>query len=367
MQAWMIYGANGLTGGLIAREAHRRGYKPILAGRSAAPIERLGKAYGMPVRVFPVDSAARIAHELHGVAAVLHCAGPFSATHAPMFEACLETRTHYLDITGEIAVFETVHANTARAKAAGISAIPGVGFDVVGSDCLAALLKRELPDAIRLKMGMQWVGGRMSKGTIKSMVEGVAKGGCIRRDGKLTTVSSVYNTERIPFQNDRERFLSICIPWGDVSTAYYSTGIQNIEFYFAKSLPEIAAMHAVERMRGVIARPAVQALIKSLVERLHRGPTDAIRAAAESYVWGEVENAAGQKAAKRMRMPEGYTFTYLAALASMERVLAGGIPTGALTPSMAFGADFAGTLQGVSVEPAAALRPSSTKPAKEAV
>jgi short subunit dehydrogenase-like uncharacterized protein len=348
-KTWMLYGANGLTGALIAREAARRGHACILAGRNAGEIETLGRALGLPTRVFPVSSEFEVRRHIAGLAAVLHCAGPFSATSAPMLDACLAAGAHYLDITGEMAVFERVHARTREIAAAGISAIPGVGFDVVGSDCLAAMLKRDLPDAVTLRLGMQWVGGRMSKGTIKSMAESVPHGGMIRRDGKLTPVPSGWKVRRIPFQRGKS-FWSVSIPWGDVSTAFYSTGIPNIEFYWARSLPEIAAMRAVNPVRGLLGKPAVQSFVAAAIERVVRGPTDGERERAESYVWGEAENAAGKRVARRMRLPEGYTFTYLAALASLERVLAGGVTPGALTPSMAFGADFALTIPGVRVE-----------------
>jgi len=48
-----------------------------------------------------------------------------------MAEACLKTKKHYTDITGEILVFEMMAKLDAQAKAAGITLMPGVGFDVV--------------------------------------------------------------------------------------------------------------------------------------------------------------------------------------------------------------------------------------------
>ena len=104
---------------------------------------------------------------------MLHIAGPFSATSKPMADACLRTGTHYFDITGEIDVFEALAARDAEATKAGIMLLPGVGFDVVPSDCLAVHLKQRMPDAIDLKIS---IGGlnALSHGTAKSMVEGVA-------------------------------------------------------------------------------------------------------------------------------------------------------------------------------------------------
>lgn len=134
--AWMIYGANGYTGRLIAQEAKRRGLTPILAGRNGPEIRQMGVQLGLETRIFTLVDAALVARHLSGVAAVLHRAGPFSATSAPMLASCLHARSHYLDITGEIAVFEAIFARAAEFKQAGIVVMPGVGFDIVPSDGL---------------------------------------------------------------------------------------------------------------------------------------------------------------------------------------------------------------------------------------
>ena len=136
---WMIYGANGYTGRLAARLAKDRHLGPVLAGRHAEPIKQLAHELGCEARVFDLADAASAATHLAGVRAVLHCAGPFSATSRPMLDACLRAGAHYLDITGEIAVFEAIHSRRQEVSDAGIVAIPGVGFDVVPTDCLAAM------------------------------------------------------------------------------------------------------------------------------------------------------------------------------------------------------------------------------------
>jgi short subunit dehydrogenase-like uncharacterized protein len=219
---WMIYGANGYTGELIAREAARRGLKPILAGRSPGKIAPLANELGLEARVFDLGDVAQTAAALEGVSLVLHCAGPFSATSAPMIAACLRARAHYLDITGEISVFEHAMEQDAMARAAGIVVCPGVGFDVIPTDCLAATLKAALPDATHLALGFDSRSG-FSPGTAKTSVEGLAQGGKIRRDGKIVAVSLAYKTRRIDFGNGEK--LAMTIPWGDVSTAFHTTGI----------------------------------------------------------------------------------------------------------------------------------------------
>jgi short subunit dehydrogenase-like uncharacterized protein len=99
---WMIYGANGYTGRLVAAEARRGELKPVLSGRRASPIEKLAAELGLPVRVFGLDDATAAAAAIADMAVVANCAGPFAVTSAPIIDACLTSRAHYVDITGEI-------------------------------------------------------------------------------------------------------------------------------------------------------------------------------------------------------------------------------------------------------------------------
>ena len=195
---WMIYGANGYTGELIAREAQARGLRPVLAGRSPRKIEALARELGLESRVFDLANVDASANQLAGISVVLHCAGPFSATSAPMLEACLMSKTHYLDISGEIAVFEHAQALNSRAQQQGIVICPGVGFDVIPTDCVAAALKAALPDATQLALGFDSRSG-FSPGTAKTSVEGLAQGGRVRRNGKIVQVPLAFKTRKIDF------------------------------------------------------------------------------------------------------------------------------------------------------------------------
>ena len=188
--------------------------------------------WALNARVFDLADPAVVATNLEDVTAVLHCAGPFSATSRPMLAGCLRAKTHYLDITGEIAVFEDIHSRSEEFRNAGIVVVPGVGFDVVPTDCLAAMLKRELPSATHLKLAFKPRDGKLSPGTTKTMIEGLPEGGRIRRDGRIVKVPAAYKIETIPFTEDLSA-TAVTIPWGDVSTAYYSTGIPNIEVFSA--------------------------------------------------------------------------------------------------------------------------------------
>ena len=186
---WMIYGANGYTGELIAREARRRGLRPVLAGRSEAKLAPLGEELDLSVRSFSLAQRGETQAALEDMTLVLHCAGPFSATADPMIDACLASGAHYLDITGELAVFEAAKSRHQAALDAGIVIIPGVGFDVIPTDCLAARLKQALPDATHLALGFDSK-SRLSPGTAKSLIEGLANGGSARIDGALQSGAS---------------------------------------------------------------------------------------------------------------------------------------------------------------------------------
>ncbi|MBI3555675.1 MAG: saccharopine dehydrogenase NADP-binding domain-containing protein [Deltaproteobacteria bacterium] len=330
---WMIYGANGYTGQLIAKEAKRRGLSPILAGRGNAVVE-LGASLGLPTRLFALTDTAACAKQLEGVTAVLHCAGPFSATSRPLLDACIAAKTNYFDITGEIDVFEQVHARDAEIKRAGITAIPGIGFDVVPTDCVAAMLKRKLPDATRLCLAYKGDGGP-SAGTAKSSIEGLRKGGRVRRNGKIIEVPLAQKSLEVTYK-DRPVF-SVCIPWGDVSTAYYSTGIPNIEVYMAapRSLPRTAKVLGWLTQVGPL-----ESILKALAAKTVQGPSPKLLTSGRSWIWGEVENAAGTRALMRIEAPNGYTLTVDASLTAVLKSLQEPLKPGALTPSLAFGADF---------------------------
>lgn len=341
---FLLYGANGYTGALVARMAAERGLSPVLAGRDAAKVGRLASELGFEHRAFGLDDARALDANLADVPAVLHCAGPFSRTSKAMADACLRTGTHSLDITGEIVVFEALAARDEEARAAGVMLLPGVGFDVVPSDCLAAHLKRRLPSATELTLAIRGV-GRISHGTLTTMVENIDRGGLVRREGRLTPVPAAWRTREIDF--GRGPVKATTIPWGDVSTAFHSTGIPNVEVYAALPTPARLMMKASRPLRGLLASPKVKAFLKRRIDAMPPGPTDEERMKGKSFVWGEAEDASGKRIASRLRGPEGYTLTAMTALAAVGRVLGGQHPPGFQTPSRAYGADFIMEIDGV--------------------
>ena len=337
---WLLYGANGYTGALIAEEAVRRGLTPVLAGRREDAIRPLAEKLGLSYRVFDVG-----APDFSGVSAVLHCAGPFSHTSKPVVDACLKAGIHYLDITGEIAVFEAVHRRDAEARAKGVVLIPGVGFDVVPSDCLAASLHQRLPDADHLELAFASL-GKTSRGTAKTMIEGMPHGGAIRENGRIKKVPLAYLVKEIPFR-DQPR-MAMSIPWGDVSTAYYSTKIPNIVVYMAVPPKLIRSAKLLRPFTRFLGLGPVQRFLKSRVERKPAGPSEKARETTRSYLWGRVTAPGGREVTGTLETPEGYKLTVLTALACLERLFApdAKLEPGAQTPSMAFGASLITKIEG---------------------
>ncbi|OLF17594.1 saccharopine dehydrogenase family protein [Actinophytocola xanthii] len=342
--AWLLYGANGYTGELIARAAADRGMTPILAGRNEEKIALLAGELGLRHRAFPLTDPDEIARQLAGVDFVLHCAGPFSATAAPMIEACLRTRTHYLDITGEIDVFELARSRHAEARNTNVVLCPGVGFDVIPTDCVAARLHAALPDATHLRLGFD-VPFRLSPGTSTTIVEGLSSGGRVRVDGRVVPVPQAWRTRRIDF-GAGER-LAMTFPGADVSSAFHTTAIPNIEVYVRIQPAQLLAVRLGGILRPLLSRPAVQRGLKWLVARTVRGPGADAREATPVRVWGEATTATGERRTARITTANIYSITVDGALAAVAALLDTAVTDGGYhTPTQLLGTDVVVKLRG---------------------
>lgn len=342
---WLIYGANGFTGKLVALEAVKRGLQPVLSGRSESAIAPMAAELGLDYCIFDLSDPAAVRHNISGKKLVLHCAGPFSKTSAPMVDACLAEGVHYLDITGEISVFEAVHQKDAEARRADVVLLPGAGFDVVPTDCLAAKLVEALPAATSLKLAFE-AGGGPSPGTARTSVERLGQGGCIRRDGQLKPVPMAWKTRTIPFAHaERE---AVTIPWGDVYTAFVSTGIGDVEVYLALPPSAIRNMQRLRLLQPLLRLGAVKALLGKQIERKVSGPSGERRAKTACQVWGKVKSADGRSVSATMTTPNGYDLTVSASLGLVEYLLENDVEGGYYTPSLLMGSAYAESLEGVT-------------------
>ena len=333
-RTWMIYGATGYTGRLVARAARDQGLAPILAGRSEQTTA-LANELGLPARVFSLSDVAATRRSLDGVAVVAHCAGPFSATSAPLVDACLLARTHYVDITGEIDVFVAAQRRHNDATVAGIVVCPGVGFDVIPTDCAAACLIEALPDAIHLALGFKAVGAR-SPGTARTSIEGLRQGARVRRNGAIISERLGYRTRTIDFGTGAK--VAVSIPWGDVATAYFTTGIANIEVYVPASPRSVARLRRLDRLRPLLRLPPVRALAAQMAARRNIGPSQKELDSERIWIWGEVRNDRGDTRVARLTTPNGYRLTVDGVLMAVRALLVRAPGGGYFTPSQLLGA-----------------------------
>jgi saccharopine dehydrogenase (NAD+, L-lysine-forming) len=343
-EPWLIYGAYGYTGRLITKLAVERGFRPIVAGRHRARTEALAAKFELPYRVFGLDLADDVDEGFAGVHAVLHVAGPFSRTYRAVAEACLRARCHYLDVTGEIGVFEGLHGLDSEAREAGIALLPGVGFDVVPTDCAGALVASHLENPVALDLAFH-ASGSLSRGTLRTALDRIADSSRVRRDGRIVEVGMGDLEREIPFA-DKPR-TGVAIPWGDVSTAYYSTGVPDITVY---QTGMTARVKQISRVRPLLKVGAVRGALQWWVGRTVDGPSEKELRERRMRVWAEARDADGRVAVAELTCPNGYALTADSAVESVRRLLdphSGAKRIGFLTPSLAFGADFVDGLAGI--------------------
>jgi short subunit dehydrogenase-like uncharacterized protein len=329
----------------VAREAVRRGLRPVLAGRNATAVARLAGELRLSSRAFSLDDPRTVASAIGDAGALLHCAGPFARTSRPMVDACLAASVSYLDITGEIGVFESILKRGGEARAAGIALLPGVGFDVVPTDCLALHLRERLPDATHLDLAFVNEGGGFSRGTLTTMIESLPHAGAKRVDGRIVPLPLAAETREIELPIGRRTVMSI--PWGDVSTAFHTTGIPNVRVFSGASPRRVRRLRRWRFLLPLTASKTVRRWLLRRVERRAPGPDEAARRRGRVHLWGEARNAAGRTVRATFSTPEGYALTALAAVEALARVERGEVEPGAWTPARAFGAGFVFALPGV--------------------
>ncbi|MCO4320470.1 saccharopine dehydrogenase family protein [Aliidiomarina quisquiliarum] len=331
---WMIYGAYGYTGELITHYAKRMGYSPVLAGRNKAKIESFANQVSLEGRVFDLSEEVLKAH-LQDIDLVVHCAGPFEDTAEPMMKACIATGTHYLDITGEIEVFELAYSLRKEAEEAGIVLCPGVGFDVIPTDCIAARLKSQMPNATHLKLGFDTRSG-ISRGTTKTTLRRLGEGGAVRKNGEIIKVPLAYKTAEINFGDGKK--MAMTIPWGDVSTAFYTTSVPNIEVYIPASPKLIKRLKWLNYIRWAMRLNLVRNWLANKADKQPAGPEAKEREKHTTWVWGEISNDHGDTIALREKVVNGYTLTSRGAVELAIYVLRNQLKPGFYTPSRLYGA-----------------------------
>lgn len=334
--SFLIYGANGYTGKLIVELAARKGLKPVLAGRTESKVRPLAEKLGLNYLIFGLDNHDQLVNYLTNFPLVLHCAGPFSKTAQPMVEACLQAKTHYLDITGEIEVFELIKKYHQRAVENNIILMPGVGFDVVPTDCVAKYLHTQMPNATKLELAFTSLYSTISHGTMTTVLEGLGKSGFVRKNGVIISQPTGYKGIEVDFGTVKQ--FAISIPWGDVSTAYHTTGIPNIETYLGGVPKMMYRLMKLQWIYNFILKTSfVKNLLQNYVDKNIDGPTEKQRQNGKSLIWGRVSNAKGEIIEGRLETAETYRLTAEIALIITQKVIDIQQVAGYQTPAGLFG------------------------------
>ena len=337
MSKIFIYGAYGYTGKIIVEVATQKGLKPLIGGRNSDLITALANEYQLPFEVLAVDNYEAWNKILADVDLLINCAGPFALTVEHIVPLCLKNNVHYLDITGEIEVFQYIASLHKEAVAAGVVMMPGVGFDVVPTDCLSAKLKEKLPDGDRLVLAFQGNSG-ISRGTALSMARRYHNGGMIRENGKLVNVPIAHEVKEIVF-GDKKR-LCMTIPWGDVYTAYFTTGIPNIKVFTGVTRKTLNSLLKFKKLKWAARTAMVQWIMRKIIRSKVKGPSLENRKTKLTYLWGKIINKEGQSVTLEMQTMESYQLTAFTAVKVAELVLSGEAEPGYRTPAGAFGSSF---------------------------
>ena len=350
---FLIYGSYGYTGTLIAELSIKQGLKPVLGGRNKELLINQANALNLEYRIFDLDDVDKAKTHLEEFIAVIHCAGPFLQTYKNMVYACLAAKTHYIDITGEVMVIEQLTAFDKQAKSAGIMLLPGAGFDVVPSDCLAQHLKSLLPDAVELTLAIGSLqkeagsGAGVSRGTARTMMQGISEGTLIRDKGLLKKVPLNWKTHTFDFGASKQ-LLCTTVSWGDLASAWWSTRIPHIETYMALPKKMIRFNTFINPIKWVFKWSPIKRYIENQIKKLPEGPSLTARNNSVAKLYGEVRNSAGEKRAALMTTPNGYALTAESCLSIMAKILSGNAPTGFQTPSTAYTKDLILEIPGVT-------------------
>jgi short subunit dehydrogenase-like uncharacterized protein len=307
-QSWMLYGATGHTGTLIAQHARERGHRPLLAGRSAPAITALAARLSLPHRALALDDPAALSAALDRVDLVLNAAGPFLHTAAPLAEACLRAGVHYLDIGNELQVFAALYGLNERAQLAGVAIIPGVGFGVVATNCLARYVSDAVGGAQHLDVAARAATAQPGPGIAASIRENLPYGGWTRQAGHLHQQPLGSGITTIPLPDGRCPVMPF--PTGDLEAAFQATGAPDITAY--SPVPASADSH---------------------------DPGAASTQEYSSFGWARATGPDGATAQAWLQTGESYAFTAAASIRAVEETLTQS-PRGALSPAAAFGGGF---------------------------
>jgi short subunit dehydrogenase-like uncharacterized protein len=333
--SWLLYGATGYTGSLIAETAKARGLEPVLAGRSVEKLKALSERLGLKYRVFSMEDRAATDKGMMGIKLVLNCAGPFTQTSVPIAQAAIRNGVHYLDIAGEVHAIRALHRIDERAREDDVMMLPGVAFGCMPSEALLSYIKTQRPGLVRAQFATA-VDGGASKGTIATTFECLQMPGFTRDRNQLVAAKPGESKLMVDFGPGGKR-TCMTNPWrGDLFTAGFGPQIQHVEAYtsYPWYVGDLFRKPEIAQGKGWLGK-----IVNFALSKMAAGPSAKQRAKNKSYVWAEGIDEDGRKAGGLIVGPDAYDFTALCSLYAVDLVLSGKYKGGFTTCGELFGAN----------------------------
>jgi len=339
----LLYGANGFSGKLILKEAQKQGVELVIAGRNKKEIKKASDEFNFPYRIASLDNDLEINDMLKDIDCLFNAAGPFSQTTKPLIKACIAMGIHYVDLSGEIDDYIAVHSHNKTAIENNVMLLPGVGFDIVPTDCLGLYTSKKIKDPSELNFYIKGFDD-ISSGTATTAIEAIGKGIRFRKDGKIVRAKKT-ETVKINYNEKNEAYL--LSTWGDIFTSYLTTKIKNIKVYFKSSLfnkSYILLLHYLESIYkyNFMKKPLF------FWASMQKGPSQEKMDTGTIEIIAEAKNSLGESAATHLVLPEGYIFTALSSVMIIKKIQDGIIKPGFHTPAQLFGEDFILEVEGTS-------------------
>jgi short subunit dehydrogenase-like uncharacterized protein len=217
-------------------------------------------------------------------------------------------------------VFRALYDLDERARQAGITIMPGAGFGVIATNCLARYVSDAVGGAAVLEVATRAAVAQQGPGVAATRQQNMPYGGWIRQAGHLQPcpLGSGIITITLP----DGPCLIMPLPTGDLEAAFQATGAADITAYGA--VPGDPASGPKASDPPADQHPAYQ-----------------------SFGWARATGPDGATTQAWLQTGESYAFTGTASIRAVEETLARSQP-GAFSPAAAFGADFVLTIPGTS-------------------
>ena len=347
----VVFGATGYTGELTARALVDRGARPILAARSAEPLNRLAAELGgLETRVADVADPSTVHALVEKGDVLISTVGPFVRMGEPAVQAATAAGAHYLDSTGEGAFIRTVfERHGPAAQAAGCGLLTAFGYDFVPGNLAGALALEEAGDrATRVEIGYYVTGstgaGAASGGTRASSVGILLARGFAFRNGRLVGEAIARRVRGFDLGGGR-RAEAVSVAGSEhFALPRLHPGLRDVGVYLGWAGPLSRAVQAMSAATSLVtrvpgARDAIAAALKPLAPGSTGGPDAEARAKVGSLVVAEAFDTRGTRlSAVRLTGVNPYDFTAAILAWGAQTAANDGLrDAGALGPVDAFG------------------------------